>query len=258
MRTVGHGGHVVIALPGWYGSSGWAWLPELVDQDAFTYVFVDYRGYGARRGEAGEHTVDEIASDVLATADQMGVETFSLMGHSMGGKAAQRVLVAAPERVRRLVGIAPVPASPVSFSESGFALYAGAAHDPAKRAQIVDALSGHRLTRTWIDAVVAESMTESDPEAFEMLFYSWAGADFSDRVAGLATPVLVVVGEHDPGMSAEVMADTWLAWYPNAELEIMTNAGHYPMAETPIALVTVVERFLARDQGPAPSPPPLR
>lgn len=249
MRTVGHGDHVVIALPGWYGSRGWAWLPDLVDQERFTYLFVDYRGYGERRGEQGEHTIDEIAGDVLDAADRMGLREFSLMGHSMGGKAAQRVLVEAPSRVRRLVGIAPVHAGPVGFTPEGFELYAGAAHDVTKRARIVDALSGHRLTHTWVQATAAESMDEADPDAFEMLFYSWSGTDFSGQVMGLPTPVLVVVGEHDPGMSAAVMADTWLAWYPNARMEIMTNAGHYPMAETPIALVTVVERFLAGDDG---------
>jgi pimeloyl-ACP methyl ester carboxylesterase len=40
------------------------------------------------------------------------------------------------------------------------------------------------------------------------------------------------------------MKATYLAWYPNASLEVMPNAGHYPMDETPVALATSIEAFL--------------
>jgi pimeloyl-ACP methyl ester carboxylesterase len=55
-------------------------------------------------------------------------------------------------------------------------------------------------------------------------------------VHGNPVPVKVIVGEHDPALSAVVMEQTYLALYPNAELEVLANAGHYPMFETPVSL----------------------
>ncbi len=40
---------------------------------------------------------------------------------------------------------------------------------------------------------------------------------------------------------------TWMSHYPNAELTVLPNAGHYPMFETPVALVTTIEQHLRQE-----------
>ncbi len=164
----------------------------------------------------------------------------------MGGKVIQQVLVQAPGRVRRLVGINPVPAAGVPFDEQGWALFSGAADNPGNRAAIINFTTGSRLTKTFIDHVVQHSLKHSAVEAFGAYLTSWAKTDFSERVTGSTTPVKVIVGEHDPALSAEVMKQTWLALFPGAELAVLANAGHYPMFETPVALATSIEEFLGR------------
>ncbi|MFD1711525.1 alpha/beta hydrolase [Ottowia sp. GY511] len=245
-QIVGNGPHKVIALHGWFGhAKGWGPFPQHLNGKDFSYAFMDQRGYGGMKGSGGPYTIEQIAHDALALADSLGWQRFSLMGHSMGGAAIQQVLAAAPERVRSLVALTPVPASGAGLDEQGWQLFTAAGSDPGARRTILDFTSGSRLTGTWLDAMVASTQTHSDDEAVAGYMPSWATANFVDRIQGQKLPVLVVPGEHDPALSEAVCRATWLEHYPQAQLEVMANAGHYPMDETPIILATTVEKFLA-------------
>jgi pimeloyl-ACP methyl ester carboxylesterase len=245
--TIGAGEHRVLALHGWFGSAGgWGSLPEHIDGSVYTWVLPDLRGYGSRKDVAGEYTPEEVAVDALALADELGWERFSVVGHSMGGKFAHRLLLRAPDRVRALVGVNPVPAAATPMDEQGRALFHGAAASPENRAAIINFSTGGRLTRTFIDGVVRHSLENSAADAFAAYLIAWAETDFSAQVrADDKTPVKIIVGETDAAITADVARQTWLTYFPNADLEVMANAGHYPMFETPVALATSIERFLA-------------
>ncbi|MFE2727944.1 alpha/beta fold hydrolase [Kitasatospora sp. NPDC059327] len=244
-RAIGTGEHKVLVLHDWF-DTGASWGPFLdhLDPEAFGYAFLDYRGYGERRDVAGEFTLAEIAADALALADQLGWGSFSVVGHSMGGKAAQRVLAEAPGRVRKLVGVAPVPAGGYPLEGDAHDLFHGAPSRPANRRAILDLVTGNRACARWLDAMTARSVAGSRPEAFAGYLDDWTTQDFAAKIAGSTLPVKVFVGEHDPALSAEVIRGTWLLHYPNAELEVLANAGHYPMHEVPVALATALEAFL--------------
>ncbi|NML52227.1 alpha/beta hydrolase [Streptomyces sp. R302] len=246
-RTVGDGPHKVIVLHSLFGGHETfsAWWPYL-DGSRFSYAFMDARGFSDARDETGTYSTDEIASDVLALADHLGWQEFSLIGHSLGGQPAQQVLLKAPDRVRKLIGLSPVPASGMPIPDEDFPLFAEAAHKVENRRIVINMTTGDKLSSTWVNAWADASMKAVGPVAFRSYLDSFRTTDFSARITGSEIPALVVVGENDPAVTAEAMNGTWMKHYPHGELAVIGNAGHYPMVETPIALATLLEDFLAK------------
>ncbi len=219
-------------------------LPELVDPERYSFAFLDYRGYGRRRDVTGEFTVPEIARDAVVLADELGWDRFALVGHSMGGAAVLRVFADVPDRVSAVIGISPVPASGVPFDEESWALFDGAAQNDDNRYAIIDFTTGNRNSATWIRQMVAASVASSTREAFGAYLPSWAKGDFAAELPTPTVPVKAIVGEHDPALGAPTMEATWLAQLSGCALDVLPNAGHYAMYETPVALVTSIEATL--------------
>lgn len=219
-------------------------MREHLDGDAFSYAFLDCRGYGEAIDADGAFTMEEVAEDALAVADHLGWETFSVIGHSMGAKAAQLMLLDAPSRIRSIIGVSPVPASGFPMEGETWDLFAGAAKNPGNRRAIIDNTTGGRRDDAWLDAMVSRSVERSSATAFRAYLDSWARGDFHERVKGNQTPVLLVAGANDPALGPEAIRATWLQWYPHAQLEVLQDTGHYAPEESPEALAAAVERFL--------------
>jgi pimeloyl-ACP methyl ester carboxylesterase len=247
--SIGSGDRRVLAVHGWFGSArGWGSLPDFLDRSTYTYAFMDLRGYGGRKQVAGEFTMEEAAADAIALADELGWDRFSVIGHSMGAKVAHQVLLQAPDRVEKLVGLNPVPANAVLMDEEGWQLFSGAAGNAGNRAAIIDFTTGSKLTATFVNHVVRHSLENSNEAAFAAYLQAWAKSDFSGQVqADTSTPVKLIVGVNDLALPAEVMEQTWLVFFPEAEMTILPDAGHYPMFESPVSLATSIEEFLGRD-----------
>lgn len=241
----GRGPVRILALHGWFGASdGWGYLPELVDGDRFSVAFLDYRGYGRRRGESGDFSLAELTDDVLTAAQALGWRDYGLMGHSMGGVVALSVLRAAPERVLAIVGITPVSASGVPFDEDTRALFDSAAQSAESRRAILDFTTGGRLPGSWLDSMTAYTLANTTPEAVAGYLKAWADADFADDIPKFDGPAGAIVGEHDPALGVDVVRATWLEQLPGSSLAVVPNAGHYPMFEAPISLIKTIEEIL--------------
>jgi pimeloyl-ACP methyl ester carboxylesterase len=247
--SIGSGDRHVLAVHGWFGSArGWGSLPDFLDRSTYTYAFMDLRGYGGRQEVAGEFTMEEAAADAITLAGELGWDRFSVIGHSMGAKVAHQMLLQAPDRLDKLVGLNPVPPGAVPMDEQGWELFSGAAANAGNRAAIIDFTTGSKLTATFINHMVRHSLENSNQAAFAAYLHAWAKTDFSGKVQpDTSTPVKVIVGVNDPALSADVMEKTWLVCFPEAEMTILPDAGHYPMFESPVSLATSIEEFLGRD-----------
>ena len=242
---VGNGPRKVLVLHGWlFDAASWSPVWQTADQHAFTYCYIDARGYGLSRQRGGEYNMDEIAHDALTVADSLGWQEFSLVGHSMAGLAIQRALLQAPERIRALVGVAAVPASGGGLVGSRRALFDGAITDWEARAAVIDGSTGNRRGEGWVRALTERSFACCEIDAVRGYLDSWGDGDFHADVRGNPVAVGVIVGEHDPSLTPQRMADTWLSWYPNHRLTVLDDCGHYPMDEQPCALAGAIDRVL--------------
>jgi len=249
-ETRGSGPVKVLVLHGWFGDHA-VWSPTFpfLDEKAFTYVFPDYRGYGASRALKGAYTIAEIAGDALGLADRLGWDRFSLVGHSMGGMAAQRLAIDAAGRVQALVGVTPVPASGVPLPPELEGVFASVVSSDEAGRGVLQASLGGRYTPAVQDFILRHARATSTPEAFAAYFTAFSKTNFASEAAGLKAPALILVGEHDQGVSEEFVLATFPGMYPQAVLEILPGAGHYPMLETPLHLVSRIEGFLKRHAG---------
>lgn len=243
--TFGHGPIRAIVLHGWFGDQ--TSLEEVypaLDAEQLTLACMAYRGYGASRAMTGKYTMDEIGADALSLADHLGWDTFHVIGHSMGGMAVQWLAAHATGRVVSGIAITPVPAGGFPMDDQNWALFAGAADNADNRTTIINFTTGLRHNAAWLRHMTAKSLANSRPEAFGAYLLAWAKSDFSDRAQGTPTPLKVLVGQHDLAVTPEFMQATILQWFPRAEMEVIPNAGHYPMNETPVSLADAMQAYL--------------
>jgi len=201
----------------------------------------DPRGCGRSTVRQEVYTIDQMANDVVALMDHLGIRSAHLLGHSMGGRIALSMTLNFPGRVKSLI---------LAASGSGPAARPGP-----------DCVSGlpHRLVVELVEMgfekCIRHEITGSDtfftkdfrdryPEKIEEFFklawtthaklseyvhlviarHNWEG---THRLGDVRVPALVVIGDGDAGRSNHLaQAEVLVKRIPGAELKVLKGQSH--------------------------------
>ena len=198
-------------------------------------IAVELQGHGRTADIDREITPANLANDVVALLDHLGIDRAHVLGHSMGAAVALELAVNHPTRVRSVV--------PVS----------GSVRPDGMHADLSDPANFATSTRMPTQADFAE-FTEAyqqlspHPEHFQdfMNTMSSSAADLQgwsdDQLAGIAAPVLIVLGDHDfvTIEHAALMKDL----IPGSQLAILPGTTHMQATKKPELLLPLLEMFL--------------
>ncbi len=231
-------------------------------------VVPDLPGFGHSAPMRGEHSLARYAETVDAFCARLGLEGVVVVGHSLGATIGLALAAHFPDRVRGIVLFSPVTTGtgPASWSTRAY-YWAGAMLPPwLARAWFLSRPAIYLADRSMVrspDPDVRRRITRADYRSAELasvraikeIYRSIRGTRFGTLAASVRAPAMVVGAERDglapPGILAALTRSM-----PQAELVMVRDAGHLWPVENPDAAARLLERGLARLDGPDQSPEP--
>lgn len=244
---VGRDGAPFVVLGPSLGTSTILWeevVPLLASR--FRVAAWDLPGHGAARPATDPFTAGELADAVASAVAGLGGPV-SYAGVSLGGATGLELLLRHPDLVSRA---AIVCASPVFGEPQGW-------HDRAAqvRAQGTPVLVRGSAERWFAPGSIARvpvlsgrllhALSDADDESYALCCEALAAYDVTDRLGGIATPLLAIAGSHDP-VSPPAHAEAIAAGVQDGRAATIADAGHLAPAEQPAA---VAERLIAFFEG---------
>lgn len=238
-----HGsGEPTIFIPG-TGFSGNVWEPHQIPALSKTIqvITMDPRGCGRSAAPEGVYSIEQMAGDIAALLDHLGLTSAHIVGHSMGGRIAQAMATCFPGRVRSMI---------LAASGSGPAGRAGQDCVPGLPFYLVSELV-ERGFEEFVRHEVCETNTyftydylKKNPDRvrafYDMVWkhharwrpylrlcmarHMWEG---THRLADITTPTLVVVGDDDTiGSNHVTQAEVMAKRIPKAEYRYIEGQSH--------------------------------
>ncbi len=238
-------GPTVVLQHGFVGGGGY-FAPQAARlSDFFDVICPDLPGFAGSAEVRAEMTTSGLSHALIGLLDELGVDRFSLLGHSMGGGVALQTALDHSARVQRLVlyGTASTGKMPKRFETVKETL-------DRIRLDGIQA-TAERIAATWFvdgarapmyDFCVAAAGEPNQAAAMKAIenFQKW---DVSERLGELEIPVLVICGDRDRSYSLE---DTlaMMRRIARSQLCVLPNCAHAAHLEAPEIFTEALTNFL--------------
>jgi len=203
----------------------------------------DKRGHGLSATPEGEWDIADLADDVLAILDHLGLERVVVAGCSVGGLIAQALTVRRPERVLALLlsNTAARIGTPESWQARIDAIEAGglAAIAPAVLARwFAPTFLAQPEARLW-----ATMLDRCDSQGYIATCGALARADLTAQVSRITCPTLCLAGSEDQATPPNLVRAT-ADQIPGAHFFVLQGSGHLPAIDAPEATARLIRDLM--------------
>jgi len=220
----------------------WNEVAPLLEGD-FDLILPDLRGFGESQALETSYTLTDMAGDLAALLDYLGIEKACMAGHSMGGYVALAFARAWPGRLRGLGLVASQALADTPERRQG-------RYDTAARVmrdgvgQVADTMSAALTPDARVQAFVRGVIAAQPPAGVARALKAMAGRDDSTPILpSFQFPVIVIHGDSDALVpverAREVKAALSQAW-----LVELSGVGHMPMMEAVEATAKALKKLL--------------
>jgi len=238
-------GPTLVLQHGFLGGGGY-FAPQAARlSDFFDVICPDLPGFAGSAAVRAEMTTTGLSRALTELLDELGVDRFSLLGHSMGGGVALQTALDHPARIDKLVlyGTASAGRMPKRFET---------VEETLDRIGL-DGIraTAERIAATWFvegtrapmyEFCVAAAGEPDQAAAMEAIgnFQNW---DVTERLGELEMPVLVICGDRDRSYGLE---DTlaMMRRIARSQLCVLPNCAHAAHLEAPELFTEVITHFL--------------
>ncbi len=241
-------GPPVLFVHGLGGTSN-VWQPQRVGLGRlFKVITMDLPGSGRSDKAERNYSMERWVEQIAGLADQLRLERFVLVGHSMTTLLAQKFAAKYPQRLSGLVLCGPITELPPAGKEA-FLKRAEAVQKDGMIA-VADQVLGGALSPATREANPAlaglfrEMLLANDPPAYAAQCLALVHGSARADQANIKCPTLILVGDQDavtPLANGRAIA----AAVPTARIGIVPATAHATMLERPEAFNALLVEFLA-------------
>ncbi len=248
-EMTGSGAPVILVTGLAADARAWAFQVPAFAERHRTITF-DNRGVGRNQRLASRHAIADLADDVVAVLDAVGIDRAHVVGMSMGGMVAQEVALRHPSRLDRLVLVCTGSECHPEIDVVRRRFRAQLETTP-----IAAAFWRHALPVLFSRRFLADEWErlpelfgpagDLDVESVLAQLDAISGHDATDRLSSIEAPTLVLTGDADqlvPLACSELLARR----IPGAELRIVVGGSHCFNIEMPDTFNRIALEFLSR------------
>ncbi len=211
----------------------------------FRCIRYDTRGHGGSTHDGSPFAIEDLADDVVALLDHLGLSSAHFAGLSLGGMTGQALAIRHPARLRSLTLMATSSHMP---TQAAWAERAALVRKEGTAA-IVEATLQRWFTPAFVQADspalrrVRDAFVAIDRSGYAACCEAIGAMDLRQQIAAICTPTAIIAGRDDPATPVAMM-EAIARSVPGASLTVLPDAAHLLAVEQPAATAELLRQAI--------------